>query len=261
MNRIWASRRRDALLQCAPISDTHPQDRAMRVAVHRGRKGKRDAPAFDLQTKFDRAVAGVAKTIPIPPEATTLFVNEKLVAQPEKRSVWRSVRNPTIVAIVLALLVIAGISIHTVMTRLEAFPGSVTARKMLAVAASTRLAQLEPVQSDAGALSDLLFMKHRLEHYDVAPEFAELRTIGYRVFDDEDGRRVAQIGVDEKRMQLFLFPVELSKEATPTEPGEWRFVEHEAWIGAVQQNNGVIFMAAVRGKKKDLLPYLPKKPD
>ena len=67
---------------------------------------------------------------------------------------------------------------------------------------------LDPIKTDAGALGDLFFMKHRLEHYDVPPEFADLRTLGCRVFDDEEVHQVAQIWFVEKRMQFFLFPAE-----------------------------------------------------
>jgi hypothetical protein len=40
-------------------------------------------------------------------------------------------------------------------------------------------------------------------------------------------------------------------------PG-WRYVHQENWIGAVTQRNGVCFMAALRGREKDLAPYIPK---
>ena len=51
-------------------------------------------------------------------------------------------------------------------------------------------------------------MKHRLEHYDVPAEFADLKTLGCRVFDDEEGQRVAQVWAVEKKMQFFMFPAE-----------------------------------------------------
>jgi hypothetical protein len=38
-------------------------------------------------------------------------------------------------------------------------------------------------------------------------------------------------------------------------PG-WRYVHQEGWVGAVTEHNGVCFMAALRGREKDLEPYL-----
>src|SRR5256886_6193373 len=40
----------------------------------------------------------------------------------------------------------------------------------------------------------------------ISPEFSQQRTIGVRVFDDDEAGQVAQISLAEKRMQLFLFP-------------------------------------------------------
>jgi len=142
-------------------------------------------------------------------------------------------------------------------SHLNDFPGSATARKLLGVAASTRPVMLDPVNADAGTLSDLFFMKHGLEHYDVPPEFADFSTIGCRVFEDDESRRIAQIWVSEKRMQFFLFPEERDSKTGAVQrfPG-WRYVHQEGWTGAVTEHSGVCFMAAVRGSDKDLAPYL-----
>jgi hypothetical protein len=116
---------------------------------------------------------------------------------------------------------------------------------------------LDPIDAEAGSLGDFLFMKFRLEHYDVPPEFGDLRTGAYRLFDDDEGNRVVQVTVPERRMQFFMFPAARSpKDKKPMEFTGWRFVEHEGWTGAVQMRGGVIFMAALRGTKKDLEPYL-----
>src|SRR5919201_468537 len=80
--------------------------------------------------------------------------------------------------------------------------------KLLTVAGSTRSVMLDPVSAEAATLSDLFFMKHGLEHYDVPDEFADFQTIGCRVFDDDESQRIAQIWVGEKHMQFFLFPAE-----------------------------------------------------
>ena len=168
--------------------------------------------------------------------------------------------NPAVLSIALALAVIGGVFAYRVHEHLRDFPGADKARRLLSLAASTRSVLLDPLKTDAGALSDLFFMKHRLEHYDIPPEFADFRTLGSRVFDDDEVHGVAQIWVVEKRMQFFLFPAEKNpKDGSVTDFSDWRFVELEGWTGAVQQRNGVCFMAAIRGREKDLAPYLEKK--
>jgi hypothetical protein len=160
-------------------------------------------------------------------------------------------------AISIAVVVIAGVFVFNFVSHLNDFPGSTTARKLLGIAASTRPVMLDPVSAEAGTLSDLFFMKHGLEHYDVPAEFAEFGTIGCRVFEDDESRRIAQIWVSEKRMQFFLFPAErdIKTGAVHRFPG-WRYVHQEGWTGAVTEHSGVCFMAAVRGSDKDLAPYL-----
>jgi hypothetical protein len=105
----------------------------------------------------------------------------------------------------------------------------------------------------------LFFMKHGLEHYDVPAEFADFGTIGCRVFEDDESRRIAQMWIAEKRMQFFLFPAERDSKtgAVLRFPG-WRYVHQEGWTGAVTEHSGVCFMAALRGRDKDLEAYLAK---
>jgi hypothetical protein len=247
-------RRRRALLNCAPISNDHLVDRPMRTAVSR----ENGSDEFVNQQNFDRAVAEVVRLVPIPPESAEWFLDKEAIHAP--KWTWRRiVLNPAVLAISIALLVIAGVFAFQVLSRLDDFPGSATARKLLTVAGSTRSVMLDPVNSEAGTLSDLFFMKHGLEHYDVPDEFADFQTIGCRVFDDEESRRIAQIWIGEKHMQFFLFPAERDTKtgAVLRFPG-WRYVRQEGWVGAVTEHNGVCFMAALKGREKELEPYLSK---
>ena len=243
-----------ALVQCAPFNEQRIHERAMRAAVFRVRK----ADDFTNQQAFDRALAALVQATAIPAEVEEWFSKETMVAPP--RRTWKdTVQNPAILAIGIAVAVMAGIFIFHFLEHRNDFPGAETARKLLTTASSSRSVLLDPVKTDAGALSDLFFMKHRLDHYDVPAEFADLRTIGCRVFDDEDSRRVAQIWVVEKRMQFFLFPAERdAKTGAVREFSGWRYVDQEGWTGVVTERNGVCFMAAVRGREKDLAPYIAK---
>lgn len=252
--KVVLSRREQVLVHCAPITERRIDDRALRAAVTRAAK----LDDFKHQQHFDRALAALVHDLPIPPEIAAWFSSEQLIARP--KWTWkRALRNPAVVAVTTALVVITGVFILKFIEHLHDFPGSAKARRLLSVANSSRSVLLDPVRTDAGALGDLFFMKHNLEHYEVPPEFAEFQTIGCRVFDDEEAGRTAQIWVTEKRMQFFLFPAERDpKTGTAPDFADWRFVEQEGWSGAVQQHNGVLFMAAIRGDRKLLAPYLNK---
>jgi hypothetical protein len=247
-----------SLARIAPITEKPGTDRAMRIAIQRARRGKKAAP-FAQQQAFDGAVAKLVRAIPVDAHVEEWFANESLI--PLVKTRWKKILlNPAVLAIALAVAVIGGVFAYHVHEHLRDFPGADKARRLLSVATSTRSVLLDPLQTDAGALSDLFFMKHRLEHYDIPAEFADFRTLGSRVFDDEEVRGVAQIWVVEKRMQFFLFPAEKDpKDGSVTDFSGWRFVELEGWTGAVQQRNGVCFMAAIRGREKDLAPYLEKR--
>ncbi len=219
------------------------------------------AADFISQQNFDRAVARVVRLIPIPAESAEWFSEKDLV--PASRWTWKKMmRNPAVLAISIAVAVIAGVFVFNFLSHLNDFPASATARKLLGTAASTRPVMLDPVNAEAGTLSDLFFMKYGLEHYDVPAVFADFGTFGCRVFEDDESRRIAQIWVAEKRMQLFLFPAERDSKtgAVMRFPG-WRYVHQEGWTGAVTEHSGVCFMAAIRGRDKDLEPYFatPKK--
>ena len=256
MSIFHMSRRERALARIAPITEKPGTDRRTRIAVLRAKRSKSMSTQFAHQQAFDKAVVAVVQTIPVSTEVAEWFRNEKLIPKSKRR--WRKVaRNPAVISVALATAVIIGVMTFIVLERLSDFPGSPMARKMLTLAASTRGAELDRIETEAGALGDLFFMKYRLEHYDVPPEFADIKTVGARVFDDDEGRRVAQISVPEKRMQFFLFPAERDpKDGKPREFSGWRYLEHEGWAGVVKVQSGVCFMAAMRGEEKDLAPYV-----
>jgi hypothetical protein len=254
MKLLSLMRRQRSLLNCAPIGARQSIDRSMRSAMSRA-DGSAD---FVNQQNFDRAAARVVRLIPIPAESAEWFSEKDLVTA--SQWTWKKmVRNPAVLAISIAVAVIAGVFVFNFLSHMNDFPGSATARKLLGIAASTRPVMLDPVNAEAGTLSDLFFMKHGLEHYDVPAEFADFDTIGCRVFEDDESRRIAQIWVAEKRMQFFLFPAERdSKTGAVLRFPAWRFVHQEGWTGTVTEHNGVCFMAAIRGRDSDLKSYITK---
>lgn len=256
MSIFRISRREKMLAHFAPITEKPGTDRRMRVAVLRARRSRRMGNAFSHQQAFDKAIATLVQATAISAEIAEWFRNEKLI--PQRKRTWKkTAKNPAVLSAALALTVIAGVLIFIVLERMNEFPGSGTARKMLTVASATQSGQLDPVETEAGSLGDFFLMKYRLEHYEVAPEFARLRTSACRVFDDDEGHRIAQISVAEKQMQFFLFPAERNpKDAKPRKFPGWKYVQQEGWTGALRVRDGVCFMAALRGEQKDLAPYL-----
>ena len=75
---------------------------------------------------------------------------------PVVRRGWKKfVRNPVVIAMAIAVLVIGGVIAYRVHEHLHDFPGADKARRLLTVAASNRSVLLDPLQTDAGTLGDL----------------------------------------------------------------------------------------------------------
>ena len=253
----WLSRRKRALLECAPISDAPPNDRAMRSALESARTIPDAAASLTTQQQFDQALARLVRQIEIPKATDEWFVNASLI-KGVKRSWKKTARHPAILATALAVLVMAGLTVYFLVERLQEFPGSATAKKLLVFASTTKRSQFDSLNTDAINIGDYFFMKFQLEHFDVPIAFADLRATGARVFDDDDGHRVAQVALAESGLQFFLYPADpIDPHARPaTKKPSWGFVEGEGWTGAVEQRNGVCFMIAMRGSREDLEPYL-----
>src|SRR5437763_15862435 len=132
MTALGLLRRQRALLNCAPISQDRLADRSMRAAVSRAD----DSDEFVNQQSFDRAVAALVRLIPIPPETAEWFSEKDLVVG--SKWTWKKMaRNPAVLAISIAGVGSAGVSVFQVLSRLNDFPGSATARKFVTVEAST----------------------------------------------------------------------------------------------------------------------------
>jgi len=98
----WLSRGQRALLNCAPVNQERSTGRAMRSAVARAS----GSIEFVSQQNFDRAVAELVRLIPIPPETPEWFSEEDLAVG--SKWTWKKlVRNPAVVAISIAVVVIA----------------------------------------------------------------------------------------------------------------------------------------------------------
>ena len=166
----WLSRRKRALIECAPISKEPPSDRAMRSALESARTIPEAAASLTAQQQFDQALATLTQGVAIPQEAAEWFVNSSLI-QGTKRSWKRTARHPAILATVLAVLVLAGIAIFYFVEHLHEFPGSETAQRLLVYANTTRHYQFDPLNTDAINLGDYFFMQAIIDKKEIhAPD-------------------------------------------------------------------------------------------
>ena len=114
----WLSRRKRDLIECAPISDALPSDRAMRSALESARTIPEAAASLTTQQQFDQALAKLTAQIVIPKEVEEWFVNAALI-KGAKRSWVKTAGHPAILATALAVLVMTGIAIFFFVERLH----------------------------------------------------------------------------------------------------------------------------------------------
>src|SRR5438132_11269448 len=103
MKRLRLLRRRRALLNCAPFNHDQLADRSMRSAISRADS----SDEFVNQQNFDRALAALVRLVPIPAESVEWFSERDLFVG--SKWTWKKmVRNPSVLAITIAVVVIGG---------------------------------------------------------------------------------------------------------------------------------------------------------
>ena len=170
--------------------------------------------------------------------------------EPPKRARPRTVMIAVGVGLVATLCMV----IFLISDRMNSFEGADRISELLESADNLTGDEFEAVETKAGDLQDWFFLKHGLEHYAVPKQFANIKTVGCRVFKF-DGATVAQImAVTDKEILLYMFPshdlgIKLRK-------GKWEIVEDEKWVGGATGVSDVCFLVAFKGNKDEMKDFL-----
>jgi hypothetical protein len=180
---------------------------------------------------------------------------EAEVEEEEEEEPTRRARPRTILfAVGVGLIATVCMVIFLISDRLNSFEGADRISELLESANNLTGDEFEAVETNAGNLQDWFFLKHGLEHYAVPKQFANIKTIGCRVFKF-DGATVAQImAVTDKEVLLYMFP---SRDlGIKIRKGKWEIVEDEKWVGGVTGINNTCFLVAFKGSKNDMKEFL-----
>ena len=144
--------------------------------------------------------------------------------------------------------------IFLISDRLNSFEGADRISELLDSANDLTGDEFEAVETKAGDLQDWFFLKHGLEHYAVPKQFANIKTVGCRVFKF-NGATVAQImAVADKEILLYMFPS--NELGIKIRKGKWEIVEDERWVGGVTGINNTCFLVAFQGNKDEMKEFL-----
>jgi hypothetical protein len=170
--------------------------------------------------------------------------------EPPKRARPRTIMFAVGVGLVATVCMV----IFLISDRMNSFEGADRISELLESADNLTGDEFESVETKAGDLQDWFFLKHGLEHYAVPKQFANVKTVGCRVFKF-DGATVAQImAVTDKEILLYMFPshdlgIKLRK-------GKWEIVEDEKWVGGATGISDFCFLVAFKGNKDEMKDFL-----
>jgi hypothetical protein len=201
-----------------------------------------------IRTKREQTSEESSQT---PPEV--LPTEEEVEEDPEEPN--RRARPRTILlAVGVGLVATVCMVIFLISDRMNSFEGADRISELLDSANNLTGDEFEAVETKAGDLQDWFFLKHGLEHYAVPKQFANIKTVGCRVFKF-NGATVAQImAVTDKEILLYMFPsndlgIKIGK-------GKWEIVEDDNWVGGVTGIKDTCFLVAFKGNKDEMKEFL-----
>jgi len=170
--------------------------------------------------------------------------------EPPKRARPRTILFAVGVGLVATICMV----IFLISDRMNSFEGADRISELLDSANNLTGDEFEAVETKAGDLQDWFFLKHGLEHYAVPKPFANIKTVGCRVFKFE-GASVAQVmAITDKEILLYMFP---SRElGVRTRKGKWEIVEDEKWVGGLTGVKDTCFLVAFKGSKDEMKEFL-----
>ena len=161
-----------------------------------------------------------------------------------------------LLAVGIGLFLTICMLIFVISDRMNSFDGADRIVDLLDSATNLTGDEFEPVDATAGELEDWFFLKHGLEHYAVPKQFANIKTIGCRVFKF-NGATVAQVmAVGDKQMLFYLFPSD--DLGIKVKSGKWEIVEGDSWVGGVTGMKDTCFLVSFHGTKDEMSAFLEK---
>ena len=208
---------------------------------------------LDAQTNFDCTLAKELDELDLPETAAELIAKSAEAIAARRGGALTKVRNPAILAVGAAFLLLIALLVWNFLGRAGTFPEE--AIKIATTGAKAIPEHFDAVEAKAGELQDW-FMLKGFEGYKIPPGLENFEVVGVRMFKVEN-ESVAQAAVPENFMYFYCFP------ATPfgirvIPEGSWRITEADRSVLALREEHGICFMVAFRGKKADMQRFLEK---
>jgi hypothetical protein len=115
--------------------------------------------------------------------------------------------------------------------------------------------EFEAVATNTANLKDWFFLKSDIRWFAVPRQFADMETLGCRVFKFK-GADIGEILAKNGNLMFLFHPADLGVKIRK---GKWTIVDGETWVGGVTGVEDCCFVMALKGKHKDMVDYLDKR--
>jgi hypothetical protein len=192
-----------------------------------------------------------------PPETESQLQASEAASKPsdsEEEAPRRARPRTILLAVGIGLVATVILLIFVISDRVNTFDGADRISDLLDSTNNFNGDEFEPVETTASNLEDWFFLKHGLEHYAVPKQFADIKTIGCRVFKF-NGATVAQIeAISDKKLLLYMFPA--NDLGIKIGNGKWEIVEADNWVGGLIGIDDTCFLVAFQGTKDEMRKFV-----
>jgi len=192
-----------------------------------------------------------------PPETENQLQASEAASKPsdsEEEAPRRARPRTILLAVGIGLVATVILLIFVISDRVNTFDGADRISDLLDSTNNFNGDEFEPVETTASNLEDWFFLKHGLEHYAVPKQFADIKTMGCRVFKF-NGATVAQIeAISDKKLLLYMFPA--NDLGIKIGNGKWEIVEADNWVGGLIGIDDTCFLVAFQGTKDEMRKFV-----
>lgn len=234
-------------------------DREVREALKLAAKTPALEAEFRNQVAFDRELAGLLDVDLPPALAAELEGLAKRLEGPRPKGF--TLRDPAMLTVGLAFLVIVGLVVWILLGRMSTFAGMQEAVDMVQESANARAESFQEIDTTAGSLADW-FVMQSFDGFVVPRGFEKMPVVGVRVSKHDDVP-VAVAVVTQPKSLCFVF--EAAPFGISIPQGEWsvvRYGEDKSSALAITQVGPMAFVLAPReggeAKLRKFIGTLPK---
>jgi hypothetical protein len=195
------------------------------------------------------------RTLPLPAGAEEQIARAAVTLKGLGGEARHFVRNPATFAVGAGFLLLIAILVWNFLGRAGVFPDE--AIKIATTGAMASPEQFEAIEEKAAALQDWFLLKGN-DSFRVPPGFENFVVAGVRTFKVEN-EPVAQAAAMEQDRTMYFYSFAAQPFGIDITPEKsWRITEADRSVLAIRESDGICFLIAFRGTKKDMQDLLEK---